>query len=242
MLIAESMAQQLLAGGWTRESMAAAGYVVSEAAIRIGETAAMAASRVSGVQPGDPAPSYNGGASLLPVSFNGGGSLLPDAFDIIQLGAVAPEPPGMPDVSAIGLPFLIALIAKGGVLALGVLKAFIATFGWKTIAGILGTVLAARVLSMLNDPDDTQVELAEAAGVGRIVKRWTANGRDFWMTEDGRMYVRLKSGVIKSWRPRKPLVLVPGGRLNIKSAVRAQRFLDRQWRTIAKRVKQLKLA
>lgn len=45
----------------------------------------------------------------------------------------------------------------------------------------------------------------------------------------------------KKWRQRKSIIL-PRGRTTISQAVKAQKYLDRMWRTVAKRTKALKLA
>ncbi len=45
----------------------------------------------------------------------------------------------------------------------------------------------------------------------------------------------------KIWRPKKPIVLYRG-KVTLSQAVRAQRMLDRLWKTVAKRTKALKMA
>ncbi|GAI07902.1 unnamed protein product, partial [marine sediment metagenome] len=45
----------------------------------------------------------------------------------------------------------------------------------------------------------------------------------------------------KMWRPKKPIVLYRG-KVTLSQAVKAQRMLDRLWKTVAKRTKALKLA
>lgn len=74
-----------------------------------------------------------------------------------------------------------------------------------------------------------------------VVKSWLAGGWPFSLTSDGRIHTVTKNGIQKSWKPKRPIVLVAGS-MNLNTSIRAQRLLDRQWRRIAKRVKQLKLA
>jgi len=82
--------------------------------------------------------------------------------------------------------------------------------------------------------------LGDIAGK-RVVKSWDANGWPFSMTSDGRIYTMTKSGITKSWKPKKPIVMVRG-KTSLAGAVKAQRYLDHMWRTVAKRTKALKLA
>ncbi len=78
-------------------------------------------------------------------------------------------------------------------------------------------------------------------GGGTVVKSWQAGGWPFSMTSDGRIHTITKNGIMKSWKPKKPIVMFRGS-TTLSQAVKAQRYLDKQWRTVAKRVKQLKMA
>ncbi len=133
----------------------------------------------------------------------------------------------------------------GGTLALGVIRWLISKVGWQAIAAVLGTALAAKVAAMLNDgtPDsqDVMIPGTGTAVTGTIVKSWSAGGWPFWMDSTGRIYTKNKSGVVKSWKPKKPIVLTRG-KTSLSQFVRASRYLDKMAHTIAKRTKSLKLA
>lgn len=74
---------------------------------------------------------------------------------------------------------------------------------------------------------------------GRIItKTWTANGIQFWatgLTRADRMHHVLKlDGEIKSWKPPRPVVLMPGGAKNIRDLLRADDIVDKQLKKVAK--------
>lgn len=88
---------------------------------------------------------------------------------------------------------------------------------------------------------------------GTYYKTWHTkyerrDGRDglvyFWALNDGRVVSwDNQTGRSKVWRPKKPVaVIMSGGKTSLATAVRAQRHLDKLWRTVAKRTKALKLA
>jgi len=64
----------------------------------------------------------------------------------------------------------------------------------------------------------------------------------FWKLIDGRIlsYNAAKKSA-KIWRPKKPIVLYRGS-VTLSQAVKTQRMLDKLWKTVAKKTKQLKLA
>ena len=78
-------------------------------------------------------------------------------------------------------------------------------------------------------------------------KKWKGEGESFymyfWRLIDGRIMSYHPYKGFKIWRPKKPIaVLFRGGRLDLKTAVRAQKYLDGVWKTVAKKTKQLKMA
>ena len=84
-----------------------------------------------------------------------------------------------------------------------------------------------------------------------VAKQWTTHAYSktigtfeifFFMLIDGRimMYNPAVKGW-KIWRPKKPIVLYRG-KITLSQAVRAQKMLDRLWKTAAKKTKALKLA
>lgn len=197
-------------------------------------------------------------APVTPAIFTNGGKSMPNYLVVNGYGSIVPgsppptatytvaangrgyEPAGTSDISIGGL---IALLGGAGTLVLGYIRALIAKVGWSTIVTVLGTALAAKVLAMLNDgsPDSSVIDTGGGGDAGRVVKRWRAGTQAFWMTQDGRIHTRTKNGILKSWRPAKPIVMVRG-KTTLGQAVKAQRYLDKLWRTVAKRTKALKLA
>jgi len=80
-----------------------------------------------------------------------------------------------------------------------------------------------------------------------IVSLWNTNpqapqyGQTFYRMANGKIATVNKFGVWKEWRPKKHIVL-PRGSTTLSQYVKAQRYLDRMARTIAKRTKALKMA
>lgn len=76
---------------------------------------------------------------------------------------------------------------------------------------------------------------------GRIItKTWVANGIQFWATGTGKdlMHHVLKlDGSIKSWKPPRPVVLMPGGAKNIRDLLRADDIVDRQLKKVGKAIR-----
>lgn len=73
-----------------------------------------------------------------------------------------------------------------------------------------------------------------------ITNTWSANGIQFWATGSGRdlMHHVLKlDGSIKSWKPQRPVVLMPGGAKNIRDLLRADDIVDRQLKKVAKAIR-----
>jgi len=66
-----------------------------------------------------------------------------------------------------------------------------------------------------------------------IIGGWEANGVRFYRLSDGKLAVQNKHGRWKVWRPKKPIVLMPGGANNLKNLLRADALLNRQAKRIA---------
>lgn len=137
--------------------------------------------------------------------------------------------------------------------AMPTLLALAKNFGWVALATVLvvigGVALVKQVYDWISGNEPFVLGgggVVQGGNGSAIVKRWNTGGAkgggwDFWLTADGRIHTINKSGIEKSYKPRKPVVLVPG-HLTLGNAVKAQRMLDRQWRVVAKRTKALKLA
>jgi len=66
-----------------------------------------------------------------------------------------------------------------------------------------------------------------------IVGGWVANGVQFYRLSDGKLAVINKKGRWKVWKPKKPIVIMPGGATNLKTLLRADAVLNRQAKRIA---------
>jgi len=70
-------------------------------------------------------------------------------------------------------------------------------------------------------------------GGGQVVGGWTANGIQFYRLADGRLAVQNRKGRWRVWRPRRPIVLMPTGAPDLRTALRADAVLAKQGRAIA---------
>lgn len=55
---------------------------------------------------------------------------------------------------------------------------------------------------------------------GPVVKSWVANGTPFYLFMDGWQAAQKRNGTWKFWKPKKPVVYVPGGPMSKKNARR----------------------
>ncbi len=142
---------------------------------------------------------------------------------------------------------LWAIILSGGRIALGLIKPIIARYGWTIVASFLSASVAQKIINAIDGGESDLFEIdipgtgTGTDGLSKVVKQWSAHGWPFSMTADGRIHTVTKSGIQKSWKPHKPIVLFRG-HTTLSQFVRAQRYLDKLARTIAKRTKALKLA
>jgi len=67
-----------------------------------------------------------------------------------------------------------------------------------------------------------------------IVGSWNANGVTFYRLSDGKLAVQNKKGRWKVWRPKRPVVLMPGGANNLRTLLKADKILNQQAKAIAK--------
>ena len=66
-----------------------------------------------------------------------------------------------------------------------------------------------------------------------VIGSWVANGVTFYRLADGKLAVQNKQGRWKVWRPKKPIVIMPGGAVNLKTLIRADKVLTRQAKQLA---------
>lgn len=175
-------------------------------------------------------------------------------YDVIRTGSPAPGGTGS-DLSATIISILTSMGFSSGM---------IATWLPKVLALIATGVAVYTAIQMITKASprvpgtELQGPILQGPGVpepreGTYYKTWHTkyerrDGRDglvyFWLLNDGRIISwDNQTGRSKIWRPKKPVaVIMSGGKTSLATAVRAQRHLDRLWRTVAKRTKQLKLA
>lgn len=161
-------------------------------------------------------------------------------------------------IAAAGLP-----VAAGGAAALTLLRRVmgsvttISRAHWDALPGWARTVLAAvgfgvgidLAMDIPGVPGDSIVrDIFGGNGGGphisphmtdghlgaHIVGSWQANGVTFYRLSDGKLAVQNKKGRWKVWRPKKPIVLMPGGAMNLKTLLRADKMLNTQAKQIAK--------
>ena len=97
--------------------------------------------------------------------------------------------------------------------------------GWIDVPGFDLPLLPA-----VGGPDDPLTESILAL----TVSTWNANGVTFHRLVDGRLAVRNKHGVWKQWRPKKPIVIMPTGQVNLIDLVRADNAIQKQSKKLAK--------
>jgi len=66
-----------------------------------------------------------------------------------------------------------------------------------------------------------------------VVGSWVANGVTFYRLSDGKLAVMNKHGRWKVWRPKKPIVIMPSGAINLRTLLRADKVLNRQAKQLA---------
>jgi len=66
-----------------------------------------------------------------------------------------------------------------------------------------------------------------------IIGSWVANGVTFYRLSDGKLAVQSKHGKWKVWRPKKPIVIMPGGVGSIRTLLRADAVITRQSKKLA---------
>lgn len=67
-----------------------------------------------------------------------------------------------------------------------------------------------------------------------IVGSWIANGITFYRLSDGKLAVQNKKGRWKVWRPKRPVVLMPGGASSLKTLLKADSIVTKQARQLDK--------
>lgn len=66
-----------------------------------------------------------------------------------------------------------------------------------------------------------------------IVGTWVANEVVFYRLSDGRLAVQNKKGRWKVWRPKRPIVIMPTGAVDLRTMLRADAVLNKQAKRLA---------
>lgn len=162
-----------------------------------------------------------------------------------------------------GVPGLAAVPAVAGPLVALALRILRAAMGgvttvtsrhWNSLPGWARTALAGLGIgvgfdlvrdlpgvpgasSLLDQGGDGVVHLPQHLVDGHlgthILGSWVANNVTFYRLSDGKLAVRNNKGRWKVWRPKKPIVLMPGGAGNLRTLLRADAVLNRQAKKIA---------
>jgi hypothetical protein len=102
------------------------------------------------------------------------------------------------------------------------------------------------IMDLFGDDDETgggtlpsglEGDIVGLPGRGRlaVVKTWIAEVRQkFYLLSDGRIATQKKSGVWKTWRPKKPVVIYGSGKADLKDLLKADRIIGRQTKKLAK--------
>lgn len=193
---------------------------------------------IAGPFAGDP---LDVSASLVPLP--GGGGLPPvlPAGPLAVLGVTAL-------VARMSGPIAVASRSWFSTAAAG------SRIGWATLPGWLRTALVsvgATAGAVLVMDEGTGVPFIDIPGFGgqnghvgphlehlgaHVIGQWVANGIVFYRLSDGKIAVQNKHGRWKVWRPKKPVVLMPGGASNLRTLLRADAIVNRQTKKLAKMI------
>lgn len=77
-----------------------------------------------------------------------------------------------------------------------------------------------------------QGDIAELTGQ-RVVQSWNTGTAKFYRTQDGKIHTFTKTGVLKSWRPARHIVVSKNPRMG--TLLKASRRIDRLWKGINKK-------
>jgi len=102
------------------------------------------------------------------------------------------------------------------------------------VPGIPGDSMILSGLGSEGDPLAHQTPHMVDGHLGaHIIGSWSANGVTFYRLSNGKLAVQNKHGRWKTWKPKKPIVLMPGGANNLRTLLKADRILNAQAKKIA---------
>lgn len=207
------------------------------------------AAHIEGLVAGDPLlrASGLGAPDLLPVGNEPGADLrdIEQRPTLVGGGIVVRSASALATRMGVNLPTatgIFALVPAGTRASLGSIWAMMPS--WiKTALGFLGITVAADIVidRLLGSPDmpggfgvngDHGVHLPHDISA-HIVGSWVANEVTFYRLSDGRIAVQNKKGRWKVWRPKKPIVLMPTGAVDLRTLLRADAVLNKQAKRLA---------
>lgn len=100
------------------------------------------------------------------------------------------------------------------------------------IGVVAGTAIVVGVARNIGSNGSGAV-IQGAPGVP-VIGQWTANGVTFYRLMDGRISVVNSKGRVKTWRPKKPIVLYANGAGSLNTYLRADSALNKQSKRLQK--------
>jgi len=160
---------------------------------------------------------------------------------------------GLPAV--IGVAALVRLLAPGlATRATPIIRGLApvgGSFSWGSLPSWLQSALAAvgatvGITMLMDLPGTGGITGISVTGNGdlhgvhlphdlsaHIVGSWVANEVLFYRLSDGRLAVQNKKGRWKVWRPKKPIVIMPTGAVDLRTMLRADAVLNKQAKRLA---------
>lgn len=112
----------------------------------------------------------------------------------------------------------------------------------KAKGGIAKMASALDILNPIHDLASIVTDVEEAMGWnagdftpqthGGVGHRWTANGAEFQMNDDGTITVKRKDGTYKTYKPYRPMVF--GKKLKVNAFIRLSRKYEKEWKDLDK--------
>jgi len=190
--------------------------------------------------PGLPVMASDPGQDLRDVPFAGTGGGV--------LASPLPGPGASPTILLSRLLVLVPAILRGNVSSFFRQFSRNSVIAWQQLPGWMRTALVAIGLGgatitidqLFFDNGDNLPAVGDIGGhlmeqgiAAHIVGTWVANGVTFYRLSDGKLAVQNKLGRWKVWRPKKPIVLMPGGAGDLRTLLRADAVLNKQAKKIA---------
>jgi hypothetical protein len=152
------------------------------------------------------------------------GAVILEGLDLLTPGTDIPSPSDIPQAIWELLRGTGSTLGDAGGELLGdVDELIIQALGGSVMRGSNGVYPAANPFAV-----------GQVIQTNQIVKTWEANGIWFAKQADGKMLVFKTDGTIKSWKPKKPIVVYPSGRVNLDSFTDIAKYAIRTAKTVDK--------